>query len=139
MNIQISLVIWTVICFFILYLVLKYLLFRPVLDTMDKRNKKINDAAQKQLDAEKAAKEKLAADEEAAKERLLKAEADAKAKAEIVRLEGKKWLEEAKRQNVAEINAYREKSESEYISDIKDSNEKMSELAVAFLDNLFAN
>ncbi len=44
MNIQIDLVIWTVINFCLLYFVLKYLLFKPMLANMDKRNEKIESA-----------------------------------------------------------------------------------------------
>mgnify|MGYP002517687712 CR=1 FL=1 len=36
MNIQISVIIWTVICFVALMLILRNLLFKPLLDVMDK-------------------------------------------------------------------------------------------------------
>ena len=41
MNIQPSVMIWTVICFFVLMLVLDRLLFRPVLGMMHSRKKKL--------------------------------------------------------------------------------------------------
>ena len=44
MTIQPSVSIWTVICFIVLMLVLDRLLFRPLLDFMDRRREKINGA-----------------------------------------------------------------------------------------------
>ena len=45
MNIQPSVIIWTIICFFVLMLVLDRLLFRPMFAFMRARRKKIDDAA----------------------------------------------------------------------------------------------
>ena len=59
MTIQISVVIWTIICFVLLMLILNNLLFKPVLDIMDKRREKI--AAAK---AKKAERESLIAENE---------------------------------------------------------------------------
>ena len=44
MSIQISVTIWTVLCFVALMLVLDRLLFRPLLTFMDQRQRKIDDA-----------------------------------------------------------------------------------------------
>ena len=44
MTIQPSVTIWTIICFVVLMLVLDRLLFRPLLDFMDKRREKIDGA-----------------------------------------------------------------------------------------------
>ncbi len=48
MNIQISVMVWTVICFLLLTLILRNLLFKPLLSCMDQREKKISDARRKQ-------------------------------------------------------------------------------------------
>ena len=48
MTIQPSVIIWTVICFFVFMLVVDRLLFRPVLGMMHRRQKKIDYAAAEQ-------------------------------------------------------------------------------------------
>ena len=44
MNIQLSVIVWTVICFVLLRLILKNLLFKPVLQVIDSRREKIDAA-----------------------------------------------------------------------------------------------
>ena len=53
MNIQPSVMVWTVICFLILTVILKNLLFTPVLKIIDSRREKIQAAATKKEDIEK--------------------------------------------------------------------------------------
>lgn len=75
MNIQISVVIWTVICFLALVLILKHLLFTPMLRHMDARKARIDAAREKRkrletlrLEGETAAREAEAAAAELAKQ-----------------------------------------------------------------------
>ena len=74
MTIQLSVVIWTIINFALLYLVLNFLLFKPMLKFMDERNAKIEQG--KTAVAKKEAALKAKAEEKAAfiasKDRLLK-------------------------------------------------------------------
>ena len=60
MSITVSLSIWTVINFFLLFFVLKHFLFDPVTKFMDERNKKIHDGLEegKKAQQNKALKEK---------------------------------------------------------------------------------
>ena len=60
MSITVSLSIWTVINFFLLFFVLKHFLFDPVTKFMDERNKKIHDGLEEGKNAQqnKALKEK---------------------------------------------------------------------------------
>ena len=53
MNIQPSVMVWTVICFLILTVILKNLLFTPLLKIMDSRREKIQAASKKKEDIEK--------------------------------------------------------------------------------------
>ena len=53
MSIQISVVIWTVICFLLLMLILHNWLFKPVLEIMEKRRIRIEKAKEKQLEAQR--------------------------------------------------------------------------------------
>ena len=84
MTIQLPVLLWTVICFVLLMLILSRLLFRPLLDFMDKREEKIRSAALKLEEIEAArqeAEEKLARfrEEEAARTESLAKEAIAEA------------------------------------------------------------
>lgn len=63
MTIEPSLIVWTVLCFLALMLILKKLLFQPMLTFMDARNAKI--------EASRKAKEQARADHEAKTRRLL--------------------------------------------------------------------
>ena len=74
MTVQISLTIWTILCFCAFMLILSRLLFRPILRFMDARQGKIDAARQ-----EKAAALQVRADEERA---LSEARSAAHAKAE---------------------------------------------------------
>ena len=98
MTIQPSVVIWTILCFTALYFILKYLLFRPILSLMDQRQKKIDDA--------KASREATARQQEEARLRLLaerektlrRTREERAAEAEKTRMEGKKLLEDKKKE-----------------------------------------
>lgn len=100
MNIQLSVTLWTIICFCLAMLILNKLLFKPLLQVMDARQEKIHRARSKQKahmeayeqelkglqearDAEKqqkvlqAAAELQASEEQAARDLLLRRRADA--------------------------------------------------------------
>ena len=53
MTIQLSVSIWTIICFLLLMLILRNLLFQPILEVMDARKMRIEKAAQKKAENEK--------------------------------------------------------------------------------------
>ena len=60
MSINISEMIWTIICFFVLLLVLKTFLFGPLIRHMDERRSRIDaglDEARRAEDAKKAARQ----------------------------------------------------------------------------------
>ena len=52
MNIQPSVIVWTVICFLLLMIILKNLLFTPVLKMLDSRKEKVEAADKKLRDIE---------------------------------------------------------------------------------------
>jgi F-type H+-transporting ATPase subunit b len=82
-NIQPSLIIWTVICFGLLMLVLDRLLFRPLLKLMDERKERAESARRRAGEAKlalEARESELALSREAERQRLLK-EASEKAEA----------------------------------------------------------
>ena len=88
MSINISELIWTVICFFVLLVVLKKLLFDPLVSFMAARDARIQDGlsagrtAQQQLDAAARARSEAQRKQSAAADALL---AEAKSAAERAR------------------------------------------------------
>jgi len=54
-NIQPSVLIWTIICFCLFMLILNNLLFKPMLKFMDERNERIERGRMKKIENEKAA------------------------------------------------------------------------------------
>ena len=66
MTVQISVMVWTVICFLILLLIVRNLLFRPLLSVMDNREARLA-AARRKAEEDKQEEERLlqTAEEEA--------------------------------------------------------------------------
>ena len=71
MTIQPSIMVWTVICFLLLTVILKNLLFTPVLKVMDSRREKTVAAKEKKENIEKLIQENT---ERVEKEKALSAE-----------------------------------------------------------------
>ena len=69
MSINISEVIWTILCFFALLFVLKTLLFGPLLRFMDERRRRIEAGTEEALRAQEARDEAARAAEESWTER----------------------------------------------------------------------
>ena len=130
MNIQISVVVWTVICFLLLMLILKNLLFKPVLKMLDNRKEKIE-----------GAREKITAENEEyiQKQREFDIEVhkkEAKEQAQKIQSEGKKEIEAAQRKSLDEINAYRESIIDEYEDIVKSVAPEMETAAAIFAKNI---
>ena len=77
MSIQISVTLWTVICFVTLMLLLDRLLFRPLLRLMDERREKIDAARRTREELSRAREEALRAREEETAAARKRAAADA--------------------------------------------------------------
>lgn len=139
MNIQPSVMVWTVICFLILTVILKNLLFTPLLKIMDSRREKIQAASKKKEDIEKcilehknqAEKEKTLAEEKARKE--------TKQKLEQLQLQSKKEIETAQRQCIADVQKYREGITDEYDKIVYSVAPKMETAAALFAKNIISH
>lgn len=136
MTIQLSVLIWTIICFCLLMLILNKMLFGPMLKFMDARQEKIDRAREKQksdaqaiADAEKAQEEALVD----AKRRQLALNASV---AEQAKGASEASLEEARRQSEMEIAAFAKALEQES-SELKTKLDAgIDSLAVTFADRL---
>lgn len=139
MNIQPSVMVWTVICFLILTVILKNLLFTPLLKIMDSRREKIQAASKKKEDIEKcilehknqAEKEKTLAEEKARKE--------TKQKLEQLQLQSKKEIETAQRQCIADVQKYREGISDEHDKIVCSVAPKMETAAALFAKNIISH
>ena len=136
MTIEPSLIVWTVLCFLALVLILKKLLFQPMLTFMDTRNAKIEAAREAKEDArtEYEAEARRLADERAAQEAQLRqsgAEALEHAQEELRRETTQKRAEAAQR--LAENRAVLAE-ESERIT--RELEPQLSDLALDLVNHL---
>lgn len=136
MTIEPSLIVWTVLCFLALVLILKKLLFQPMLTFMDTRNAKIEAARKAKEDArtEYEAEARHLADERAAQEAQLRqsgAEALEQAQEDLRRETTQKRAEAAQR--LAENRAALAE-ESERIT--RELEPQLSDLALDLVNHL---
>ncbi len=139
MNIQPSVIVWTVICFLLLTVILKNLLFTPVLKMMDSRKEKIEAADKKLRDIESITAE----NERRIAEEKLRAEAEstaqAKEKVRQIQSQGKKEIENAQRKCLSDIEKYREGITGEYDKIVYSVAPKMETAAAIFAKNIISN
>ena len=134
MSIQISVTIWTVICFIALMLVLDRLLFRPLLDFMDKRREKIDGAKLRRRTALREREEELQHREEehaAAKKQAMQ---DAAAALEDTRQEFAEKAAGRKAENERRIEALRGELAKESETILASVEPRMDELVLAVAD-----
>ena len=114
MNIQLSVIIWTVICFSLLMLILSNWFLRPVLAVLDQRRKKLNDARAKKEEYEQLAKEQEKALEEKRIEHARALEEAAKEEIALIQANEKNELKLAHTKSLEDIDAYREELEKNH-------------------------
>lgn len=136
MSIQPSIVIWTVICFVLLMLILNNLLFKPVLEVMDKRRAKIEAAKAKKVEhdrlcaEQKRLTEEKRAEHEEAQRKLIKE------RVETVRQDQRKAVEAAKETRLHQLDDYRKKTEAEEAEILSKLNDHAEELASILADSI---
>lgn len=139
MTIQPSIIIWTVICFLLLMVILKNLLFTPVLRMLDSRKEKVEAADKKLRDIEdiNAENNRRIAEEKARAE----AESTAQAKARVleVQSEGKKEIENAQRKCLSDIEEYRQGIKGEYDKIVYSVAPRMETAAAIFAKNIISD
>ena len=138
MSIQISVIIWTVICFLLLMLILHNWLFKPVLEVMEKRRDRIEKAKQKQLEAQRLTSEH----EKILKEQKLAFEKEQKAKADMevekIHADSKKSVEAAKTMRLSTYETYREECAKEYSRIIATAEKSTEQIAEIFADRIIS-
>ena len=136
MNIQLSVTLWTVICFCLLMIILRNLLFKPMLSLMDARKEKIA-LAQKRL-AEFAAREQehQAAMEQQAADYAKEQKQQAEQQLEEIRVQSKKALILAQEQRLQQVEDYRVQAEQMHQDILQTLQGRTAKLAADFAQNL---
>ena len=139
MSIQPSVIVWTVICFLLLTVIHKSLLFTPVLKVLDSRKEKVEAADEKLREIEKITAE----NENRIAEEKLRAEAESIAQAketvQQIQSKGKKEIENAQRKCLSDIQEYREGITGEYDKIVYSVAPKMETAAAIFAKNIISN
>lgn len=136
MNIQVSVVLWTVICFVLLMLILHNLLFKPVLRVLDARREKIENAAAKKAEWEKAGQENAAMLAEREKQFNIERQRQIKEEIEAIRQDSKNSVELAKEARLRLVADYRAHVDAEQAAILSRLSGHAAELATAFADRL---
>ncbi len=139
MTIQVSIIIWTIICFLLLMLILHNLLFTPVLRVMDERKKRIDAARQKKELAEQISKEnelRIAAQRD---EYLKQNKRNEKLLVEQIKTDGKKLVAEAQQKRLSNVESYREQLKRDYDKIIDTVSPEIKRAAEIFSEKIISN
>ena len=139
MSIQPSVIVWTIVCFLVLMLILKNLLFKPVLNVIDSRKEKIDAAENRLKEIESVTMEnERRLNEE--KERV-EAESVAQAKLTVQQIQsnGKKEIELAQRKCLSDIEEYRKDITEEYDKIVYSVASKMETAAAIFAKKIISD
>ncbi len=136
MTIQISITIWTVICFCLLMVILRHLLFGPVLRVMDARKQKIEQAARKQAEYEAMVQEHQALTKQQAADYEKKQKQLAEQQLEEVRMQSKQALIFAQEQRLKLVEDYRVQAEQMHEDILQTLQGHTAKLAADFAQNL---
>ena len=138
-NIQLSVIIWTVICFFLLLLIVSKLLLKPVLEIIDQRRKKLEDARAKEAEYAKLAEDQAKELEKKQAERKLALEAAAKEEVAFIQANEKNELKQAHTDSLENINAYRQELEKNHRQIVDALSPKMEEVAEIFVKQIISD
>lgn len=139
MSFQPSVIIWTVICFLLLTVIFKNLLFTPVLRVLDERKERLEAARGKRAEIERLTAENEALVAAEKEKELQKRSDEAKQLAFDIQSEGKREIELAQRQCLAEIEKYRESIKDEHEQIVASVAPKMETAAAIFAKNIITH
>ena len=138
MSIQISVIIWTVICFLLLMLILKNWLFKPVLEVMEKRRNRIEKAKEKQLEIQRLSAEHESMLAEQKKTFLKEQKAKADMEIEKIQADSKKSVDSARTVRLNTYETYREECAKEYSRILSNAEKSTEQIAEIFADRLIS-
>lgn len=138
MNIQLPVVIWTVICFLVLMLILKFLLFAPVLSVLDKRKEKIRLASEKKAQIDALNKEYGQRIEILKEDAKIQRENYIKGELKLIRVKNKTDIDEAKAARFSLVEEYKLRTETEKEEIKQQFSSSAQEIAKVFADRLIS-
>ena len=136
MTIQLSVLVWTIICFVLLMLILHHLLFQTVLKVMDDRKARIQAAAKEKAEFSRIAEKNAAALREKEAARLAAQRRQIKEQIETIRSDGKKAVEAANDERLRAVDRCRRQAETERVEILITLSAHAAELAVAFAESV---
>lgn len=136
MTIQLSISVWTVICFVLLMIILDKLLFKPVLKVMDERKERIKRAADTKAEYEGKQKAYDALILEKKKQAQQEQSLEIKKQIESIRAESKEAVETANQRRIRTVDDFRLKTDEEQGLILKDLSAHAAEIAEYFADSL---
>lgn len=136
MTIQLSISVWTVICFVLLMIILDKLLFKPVLKVMDERKERIKRAADTKAEYEEKQKAYDALILEKKKHAQQEQSLEIKKQIESIRAESKEAVEAANQRRIRTVDDFRLKTDEEQGLILKDLSAHAAEIAEYFADSL---
>ena len=138
-NIQLSVIIWTVICFFLLVLIVSKLLLKPVLEILDKRRKNLEEARAKEAEYAKLAEYQAKELEQKMAERKLALEAAAKEEVAFIQANEKNDLKQAHTESLENIDSYRRELEKNHSQIVDALSTQMEEVAEIFVKQIISD
>lgn len=139
MEIQLSLIIWTIICFSLLMIILNTLLFRPVLKILDERKAKLLSAREKKAENERLEEERKKQREEVILEAERRKKAKVQAALDKIQEEEKNLLKNAQSSCLECIESYREQREKELETIITAVNPEIAKVADLFVQRIVSD
>ena len=136
MTIQVSVVIWTIICFVMLMLILHFLFFKPILQIMDKRQERIDTAARKKAERIELVQEQEAERHRQEMQEYEKREKKLREELERFRMESKRAIEEANTERLQGLENYRIQTEAEHAGIMEELNRNSETLAISFTESI---
>lgn len=139
MNIQLSVSIWTVICFCLLMLILQNGVFKPVLKVLDARRDKLAAAREKKQEMLRLEQENAEFYEQQRAEYLRRRKEETKAAVDKIRSDEKIELKNAHAKSVDDIDAYRLEIEQVCADAVVGIRPKMKEAAGMFAQRIVSH
>ena len=136
MSIQLSVTLWTIICFILLMLILHHLLFKPVLKVIDDRRARLRSAAMKKAEYATLRQANAAALREQEAAQLASRRKQIKEQIEAIRLSSKKTVDAAKDERLRAVDNYRRQAEAERTEILITLSVHAAELAAAFAESV---
>lgn len=139
MTIQISIAIWTVICFIVLMFILRNFLFKPVLRVLDDRKQRLENARLKEKEQIRKAEENRALILKQQAEYAQRKEQMAKEAAENLSAQGKLQIEEAQKKRISDVDTYRASMDESYKQIISTASVEMNKVAEIFAAKIISH